>query len=165
MDPFSDYRKSSKGPLNDPLARIHPKIIIGAGSQLDLYNCYTHTITHVINCAHEDSCPSHMKEHFVEENRYACLDAEDSLEVDITGWYDSFKEVIGRFLRDPECKTVFVHCRMGMNRSAFLSVLYVCDKFHYNYDKVCRALLMQRPCALDNHIFHQQVQDYIKKNR
>ena len=163
-DLFLDYRKNSRGCLQDSIARIHPKIVIGAGPQLDLFNCHMHHISHVINCAGEETCPEHMKQHFLETDRYVCINAEDTEEVKITKWYPEFKDVMNKFLRDPECTTVFVHCRMGMNRSAFLALMYVCDRFQYNFDKTCKAIITQRPCALQNMVFYKQVQQYIKKN-
>ena len=164
MDPFPEYRQSSKGPFKDNVSRIHPKIVVGSGYQLDLHTISVNNVTHVLNCATDDAAPTEFKEYYESMDKYTCINAIDSEDVDITDWYPNFKETMNRYLQDPECKTVYVHCRLGKNRSGFLAVLYVCDRFHFTYEKACKALLVQRPCALDNHVFHKQVQEYLKKN-
>lgn len=163
MDPFSSYRRNSKGPLLDPPARVHPKIMFGTGIVLNDEFVTKHNITHIINCAYDDAVTSSIRAKFFK--RYAVINAEDSFKTDITKWYPIFEHHMSRFLRDPQSKTIYVNCQMGMNRSGFLTTLYVCMKFGYPYETVTRAILLQRPSALMNHVFHEQVQDYIKKHR
>jgi hypothetical protein len=118
-------------------------------------------ITHVLNCAGAGDVPSFVAAHF--GNRYAILNAIDSPLVDITNWFPEYTVHIDRFLQDPACKMVYVNCQAGMNRSGFLTVLYSCMKFKYKFEDACRAVILQRPCALMNPVFYKQVQDYIKK--
>jgi len=162
MDPFSSYRRNSKGPCADPPAKVHPKIMFGPGFYLTDSFVNEHDITHVINCADESAVPTSIKDKFSEN--YQCIDAVDSYQVNITDWYPLFESIMNKFLRDKDSKVIYVNCQMGMNRSGFLTVLYACMKFKYSYEAVTRAVLLQRPSALMNVIFHQQVKEYIKKH-
>lgn len=51
-------RRNSKGWHKDSPARVHPKILVGAGSSLTPEFAKEHQITHVINCAFDVDCPS-----------------------------------------------------------------------------------------------------------
>jgi hypothetical protein len=119
------------------------------------------SISHVINCADDSVLPTGIKAKL--EDKYVTLNAVDSPSVNITDWYPLFESKMNEYLRDPSSKVVYVNCQMGMNRSGFLLTLYACMKFGYSYEAVTRAILLQRPCALMNPVFHQQVQEYIKK--
>jgi hypothetical protein len=163
MDPFLPYRRNSKGPCNDSPAKVHPKIMFGPGFYLNESFIDHHNITHVINCADESAVSTDIKNQL--SGKYICLNAIDSFNVSIIDWYPAFEQFMNKFLRDQESKVIYVNCQMGMNRSGFLTALYICLKFNYPYDKVTKAILLQRPCALANPVFHQQVQDYIKKHR
>lgn len=163
MDPFLIYRRSSRGPLLDPPARVHPKIMFGPGMFLNDNFMNKHNITHVINCAYDEVVPHEIKLKLV--GNYSVINAEDAFDVNITNWYSLFEDKMNTYLRDPSSKTIYVNCQMGMNRSGFLTVLYICIKFGYPYETVTKAILLQRPCALMNLVFHQQVQEYIKKHR
>ena len=120
-----------------------------------------HNISHVINCADDSVLPSNIRKYF--GDNYAVLNAIDSPNVNITEWYPFFEMKMNEFIRDTNSKVIYVNCQMGMNRSGFLVALYSCMKFGYPYESVTRAILLQRPCALMNPVFHQQVQEYIKK--
>lgn len=163
MDPFLSYRRNSRGPLVDSPAKVHPKIMFGPGMFLNDEFVEKHNITHIVNCAYDDAVPSDIQKKFL--GNYFCLSADDSFSTDITTWYPIFETVMNSYLRDPKSKMIYVNCQMGMNRSGFLITLYMCMKFGFQYQNVTRIILLQRPCALMNHVFHQQVQDYIKKHR
>lgn len=162
MDPFLAYRRNSKGFLKDPPAKLHPCIMFGPGVFLSSDFIQKNNITHVINCASESDVPSFVPTHF--QDKYAVLHAIDSVFVDITSWFPAYAMYMDKFLQDSECKTVYVNCQAGMNRSGFLTVLYSCIKFKYKFEDACRAVVLQRPCALMNPIFYRQVQEYIKKH-
>lgn len=162
MDPFLSYRRNSKGPCADPPAKVHPKIMFGPGFYLNSSFVEKHNITHIINCADDSAISFDIRSKFLET--YKCLNAIDSFDVKITDWYPSFEEAMNKFLRDNTSKVIYVNCQMGINRSGFLTVLYACIKFKYPYETVTKAILLQRPCALMNTMFHQQVQEYIKKH-
>jgi hypothetical protein len=119
-------------------------------------------ITHVLNCASHDAVPSFVKPEF--GTRYEVLHAIDSPLVDITTWFPLYTLHMDRFLQDKDCKLVYVNCQAGMNRSGFLTVLYCCLKFKYKFEDACRAVILQRPCALMNPVFYDQVRDFIKKH-
>lgn len=163
MDPFPSYRRNSRGPCRDPPAKVHPKVMFGPGFFLNDSFIEKHGITHVINCADESAVTNEVKMKLVE--KYACLNAIDSMYVNITDWYPLFEKTMNKFLRDKTSKVVYVNCQMGMNRSGFLTVLYACLKFKYPYDVATKAVLLQRPSALMNYAFNIQVQEYIKKHR
>jgi len=162
MDPFLAYRRNSKGFLRDPPARLHPCVMFGPGVFLSSDFIQKNNITHVLNCAGAGDVPSFVATHF--GNRYAILNAIDSPLVDITNWFPEYTVHMDRFLQDPACKMVYVNCQAGMNRSGFLTVLYSCMKFKYKFEDACRAVILQRPCALMNPVFYKQVRDYIKKH-
>lgn len=161
MDPFAKYRRNSRGPCCDPPARVHPKIMFGPGFYLTNQFITRNNITHVINCADDSVVPSNVRQYF--GDNYISLNAIDSYDVDITDWYPLFEHSMTEFLRDSEVGIVYVNCHMGINRSGFLTTLYTCMKFGYPYELITQAILRQRPCALMNPTFHEQVQSYIKK--
>jgi protein-tyrosine phosphatase len=163
MDPFFKYRRNSKGPCSDPPAKVHPKIMFGPGFYLTDSFIEKYNITHVINCADESAVSDSVKHKFLEN--YVCLDAIDSPNVNITKWYPLFEIKMNKFLRQYNSKMIYVNCQMGINRSGFLATLYACMKLGYPYESVTKAVLLQRPCALMNTVFHEQVQQYIKKHR
>jgi len=162
MDPFLGYRRNSRGFLRDRVARLHPKVMFGPGVLLTPDFVQKNKITHIVNCAGPGDTPGWVPENF--GTRYTCLSAIDSYNVDITEWYPQFESAMDKYLRSDNSQVVYVHCQAGMNRSGFLTVLYCCLKFQYKYDQACRATLIQRPCALANHVFHKQVNEYIKKH-
>jgi hypothetical protein len=164
MDPLSvGIRRQSKGYLNDPPAQIHPMILIGAGAMLTPEFVKENRISHVINCAQDEMCPSWFSSAY--PDKYKCINAIDSIHVNIVGWYPDFKETMQKFLREPGCTKVFVHCQCGINRSAFLTLLYVCDVFGFSMPKTHLSILFQRPCALTNTVFSRQVFDFLETLR
>lgn len=162
MEPCIRYTRISRGFMTDPPARLHPNILFGAGVFLTPQFIQKYKITHVINCASDNDVPSFVPEHL--KGRYVCLHAIDSPKVNITQWYPAFENAMDTFLRDRDCNVVYVNCQAGMNRSGFLTVLYCCLKFKYEYRQACKAALAQRPCALANKVFDKQVQEYIKNH-
>jgi hypothetical protein len=161
MDPtiIRSLRYSSHGYQIDPPARIHPNILIGAGEMLTPRFVKQYGITHVINCAQEKDSPSWFK--LAHTDRYHCIDAKDTLDSNILKWYPEFKQTMKYFLQNLLCGTVFVHCQCGINRSAFLALMFVCDAFHYPHDNTVISILKQRPCALTNPSFQRQVADAV----
>ena len=155
------YVRQSKGWASDPMAQVHPRIFLGSAQDVDVFTLKSHKITHVINCADPDYTVKWFKnEH---PDRYACMNAEDTTEFDITTRYPIFEATMNQYLADPNCKSILVHCQCGINRSAFLLLLYMCIKFHYSMENVVKNVLLQRPCCFRNPSFRKQVTDYIKK--
>lgn len=148
-------RYSSRGYLVDPPALFHPYILVGAGQMLTPEFVKKHKISHVINCGEESDSPSWFKEKTPEN--YFCVNAVDSFEVNILDWYPQFKETLKQYIQDPTSTKVFVHCRCGINRSAFLALMYVCDVFKFPVGETEMAVLRQRPCMMLNTCFRQQV--------
>jgi hypothetical protein len=162
MDTLWDsYTRTSKGWQSDPIARVHPRIVLGSAAAVNLSTFHKYGITHAINCAEPEFTSKWFKIEF--PDRYECINAEDSQHFDITTAYPKFETTMNRYLSDPECKTIYVHCQCGINRSAFLLLLYMCIKFHYSIESVAKNILIQRPCCFQNPAFRKQVVDYIKK--
>ena len=150
-------RRNSRGYEKDPLACVYPRIWVGAACQYTRETAAKHQFTHVINCAGPEHSPS-----FVPADRIVCLSAIDHPEANILHWYPRFEATLERFLRDPDCKNVYVHCECGINRSAFLALAYVVDRFGLPFMETARALTEQRPCALTNRSFWAQVEAFAK---
>lgn len=162
MDEIWDkYTRVSRGWRLDPIARVHPRIFLGSANSVDILTFHNFNITHAINCAHpEDSSRWFLTEY---PERYVCLDAEDSSTFDITSVYPLFEAKMNEFLANPECKNIYVHCQAGINRSAFLLLMYMCIKFQFKIEAVAKNILLQRPCCFRNMKFREQVVNYIKK--
>lgn len=164
MDELWDkYRRNSKGWKADSLVMIHPRIILGSYETVDLYTITSHNITHVVNCAEDNWGSKWFKDKW--PDRYACINAIDDEKEDITRWYSDFEKVMNTFLLDKDCKIVYVHCQCGINRSAFLLLMYVCIKFGFSVETTAKNMLIQRPCCFMNKSFRTQAVEYIKKHR
>ena len=142
-------------------AWVHPRIMFGSGDMLTPEFAQQHRVTHVINCAFDQHSPSWFKEQ--NHGKYLCLEAEDSLKVNILFWYPAFQAAMNDFLRDADCNVVFVHCQAGINRSGFLVLAYVCKKFGYEYETTKSNIILQRPQALQNSFFDEQVRYFVSK--
>jgi hypothetical protein len=150
---WDKYRRNSKGWEKDPPAILHPRIWLGSA---DIP--YNPNITHAINCAGDEFT------HPLYEDRTVCLGAYDNINEDITRYYPLFEENMNKFLCDPACNIVYVHCECGINRSGFLMLIYLCRKFGLTLEESIKAITIQRPCALTNPAFRRQVVEYIKKH-
>jgi hypothetical protein len=153
------HRRRSKGWQNDEPAYIHPRILFGAGVFIDPEFVKKHEITHVVNCAFNEDSPKWFRQS--SPTKYACIEAQDALDVNILDWYGEFEYIVNKFLKDPAGKSIFIHCQCGINRSGFLALLYACKRLGYAYADVVDSILSQRPCALTNPAFHQQVRRYL----
>lgn len=149
------YRRRSKGWQNDAPAYIHPRILFGSGIALDPEFVKKHNITHVINCANDEDSPAWFREKY--PKKYVSLRAIDDLNVNILKWYPQFEAYMQKFLQEPQSHTIYIHCQCGINRSGFLAVLYACKKLRFDYNEVVKSILSQRPCALTNPSFANQV--------
>ena len=156
MDDIASYRRRSKGWDKDGPAYIHPRILFGSGLDLKKEFVKQHNITHVINCAFNEDSPMWFRYTFPE--RYACLEAVDDTKSNILQWYPVFEKTLQRFLAERDSENIFIHCQCGINRSGFLAVLFACKKLKFEYNEVVKCILTQRPCALTNPTYRQQVQ-------
>jgi hypothetical protein len=109
----------------------------------------------VINCAEDHESPTWFKE--ANPGKYCCINAIDDLNVNILHWYPGFKEIMKHYMQDPTSMKIFVHCRCGINRSAFLTLMYVCDVFKFPFAETESSVLKQRPCIMTNTSFRTQV--------
>jgi hypothetical protein len=153
------FNCNSRGALVDPPALFHPTIIVGPGSMLTPYFVEKNNITHVINCAFPENSPQWFQEQF--PNKYTCLKAVDSETVSIIDWYPQFKDTMDSYLRDPFSKRIFVHCQMGINRSGFLALTYVCQNFGFQLKDTILCTLRQRPCLYQNTKFLKDVSEFL----
>ena len=154
------YRQPSRGWERDTIACLYPRIFVGAGCQFTQAVATAGNFTHVINCATLHDGPVWFARRY--PANYIVLNAIDALDVSILDWYPKFEATMLQFLRDPECKNVYVHCQCGINRSAYLAMAFVCRRFGFPIGEVARSLVIQRPCALSNPTFWTQVSAFVK---
>jgi len=144
--------------LRCPAAWFYSRILVGPGAFLTQRFAAENNITHVINCASDDACPEWFPDRRPE--KYVCLDAIDSVNVNILDWYPKFEAKLREFLREGT-GVVYVHCHAGMNRSGSLALAYVCKNFHLPLDEVVIATHRQRPVLFQNIVFMNQVKEFI----
>lgn len=164
MEELSQYRRKSRGWALDGCAYIHPRILFADALFIDQDTIKEHNIKYVVNCAWPAERATLWFRNKKKDN-YTCIEAKDSLEDNITIWYPEFEKAVTNFLRSDSEGKVFVHCQCGINRSGFLCLLYACVKLGYQYDDVLKSILEQRPCALTNPAFRDQVKKYILSTR
>ena len=157
---LAHYRTPSRGYKEDTIACVYPRIFVGAGCQFTEGLAKVGQFTHVINCAFRDDGPEWFA--LTNPERYVVLGAIDSLNVSILDWYPKFEETMLKFLRDPACKNVYVHCQCGINRSAYLAITFVCRRFGFPLNEVARSMVSQRPCSLSNPVFWTQISAFLK---
>jgi protein-tyrosine phosphatase len=78
--------------------------------------------------------------------------------VKILDWYPEFENWMRFFLRSTN-GTVFVHCKAGVNRSAYLVLTFVSKNFGIDFRRLLAAVRRQRPIICDNSAFMRQVED------
>lgn len=161
MDQYTSIRRNSHGWIADPPARLHTNILFGSGKDLTPANMVKYGITHVINCAYEKDSPAWFRTQY--PSRYICLNADDSLDADIREWYAEFEEAMDSFRMDSTSKTIYVHCQCGINRSGFLTLMYICKKFNHPCDTAIKSILRQRPSALTNRTYMKQAHEFLNK--
>ena len=137
--------------------------MVGSALGVDPLIFAKYRITHVVNCAHDIDSPKWFKNEY--PHKYKFIGALDSAKEDITKWYTEFSESMNVFLAEPECNVIYVHCQCGINRSAFLALMYVCLKFGSKLENVTKSMLIQRPCVFLNKTYQKQVIEYIKKHQ
>jgi hypothetical protein len=157
------YRRRSKGWERDPPAYIHSRILFGAGMSLTPEFAEKHQITHVINCAFDAASPEWFKRRY--PNNYICLDAVDSIDANILDWYPAFEKTMHSFLRHEGSKNVFVHCQCGMNRSGFLCLAFMCKRLNVDFHTGVAMILTQRPSALTNSTYMNQLYRFSEGSR
>lgn len=137
-------------------AWVYPRILLGAGSQLTPHFVAKYNITHVVNCAFANDCPKWWRDTY--PGQYAELHALDSLAVNILQWYPEFERWMLLFLRSTN-GTVFVHCKAGVNRSAYLVMTFVSKNYGIDFRSLLSAVRRQRPIVCDNSVFMKQVEN------
>jgi len=137
-------------------AWVYPRILLGAGNQLTPIFTAKYNITHVVNCAFAGDCPEWWRKKH--PGNYAELHAIDSMAVKILDWYPEFENWMRLFLRSTN-GTVFVHCKAGVNRSAYLVLTFVSKNFGIDFRRLLAAVRRQRPIICDNSAFMRQVED------
>ena len=157
------YRRNSRGWQHDPLARVHSRIVLGPSTKTYVEPKPPYTVTHMVNCAEDKFGNILFKAKWPQ--KYACIGAIDSEQEDITKWYPEFEKKMNEFMADPSCEVIYVHCQCGINRSAFLTLMYLCIKFGYAPETIGKSMIMQRPCVFTNKAFMAQSIEYIKKHQ
>ncbi len=158
---WDKYNRNSLGYMRDPIAVVYPRIYLGSVYSITPEVFQRYNISHAINCSVPEFDSKWFKETHPDKDE--CMNAEDTLDFDITTVYPKFEETLNRFLSDKNSRNIYIHCQCGINRSAFLCLLYMCVKYQYRLDNMVSHILRQRPCCLKNPSFRKQVTDYIKK--
>lgn len=148
--------------LRQPPAWFYNRVLVGAGAMLTPEFARRYGITHVINCANPEVSPEWFRKSY--PDRYVCLNAYDSVLVNILTWFPRFEAMMHRFLREGT-GTVFVHCQAGINRSAFLALAYVCKNFGIDFGVAMNNAKRQRPVMFQNPVFMRQVEQFINDGR
>ena len=111
---------------------IVPRVLFGPAGATHRAEFMT-TITHVVNCDSSYSSTSYggQAKHFLflksyDEENYPILDTH----------FDTLCKYIDRSLQDSEAR-VYIHCYMGINRSAALAIAYACR----HYKRPARTLI------------------------
>jgi len=151
---LNKYRHTSKGFAHDKIATVYPRILLGPGFILLPSFVQVRQITHVINCAEDYECPLGLK-NALGPDRYACMNALDDPTDILRKHYAHFEAAMDKFLRDPTCRNVYVHCQAGMNRSATLVMAYVIRRFRVKLNDIVETVARQRPCILTNPHFQE----------
>ena len=154
---FNLLRNNSRGYKRDPPVFFHPRILVGSGEFLTPEFSEKNDITHVINCAFEEHSPTWFKNLY--PNKYYCLESEDSEDLNILDWYDEFKYTLKKFLK--ESNNIYVHCQMGINRSAYLTLTYVCNEMNFPLYRTIITLLRIRPCMFQNKSYFYEVREFL----
>jgi protein-tyrosine phosphatase len=64
-------------------------------------------------------------------------------------------------LSEPLSEVVYVHCQLGINRSGFLALTYVCKELGFDIEKMEESVMSQRPCILQNNQFRKQIYEFL----
>ena len=144
--------------IRQPPVYFHMRILVGSGMHLTPRLATARGITHVINCAYDEDSPVWFRTAY--PSRYVCLNAHDTPYHNILDWFPMFERTMHAFLREG-LGTVFVHCQAGINRSAFLSLAYVCKNFQMEPTQLMAVVKKQRPCMFQNSIYSNQVREFI----
>lgn len=153
------YRAFSRGYNLDRHATVFPRILLGPACYLSPIFMDLHDITHIVNCANDEVCSSWAKRK-VGKN-YKCINAIDHSQYMILNeCYEEFSKTMDEYLRDPQCKNIYVHCQAGMNRSACLLLAYIHKRFRVSLDVLIHSVARQRPCILRNTGFQKQLLEF-----
>lgn len=139
-------------------AWFYPRILVGAGKDLTPTFVHKHRITHVINCAFDLDSPLWFRIRY--PDNYIAIEAYDNEVSDIRDWYPMFERCLQTFLREGT-GVVYVHCQAGINRSAFLTLMYVCKNFRLDLDTTIQSTRLQRPIMFQNRVYMNQVKEFI----
>lgn len=158
---LASYHMRSRGYDVDPPTILFPRIMVGPPVYLTPDFVKKNQITHVINCAEPGLTPRWL----VTPGRYVGIQTQDDIQYPLLNVaYPIFEDYMTRFLRDPSCRCVYVHCAAGINRSATLAHAYVIKQFGIPLPKLLETSMRQRPCMLQNPGFVYQLIEFAKKH-
>jgi protein-tyrosine phosphatase len=161
---LQQWHARSRGYDADPPAVLFPRIIVGPPHYLTPAFVKKTEITHIINCAEPGLTPTWLVRH-AGPSGYAHIPTDDHPNYPIVrGAYPRFEQIMTRFLRDPSCRNVYVHCAAGVNRSATLAHAYVSKQFGVPLPRLVEHSMPQRPCMLQNPGFIYQLYYFTKKH-
>jgi hypothetical protein len=153
---LNKYRSQSRGYNLDAPAVVFPRVLLGPACYIGSVFMSLHNITHIINCAEDEVCPDSIKRYL--GKKYVCIGAIDHPAYPILDHcYGLFSQTMDAFLRDPQCKNIYIHCHAGINRSACLILAYIHKTFRISLNMLVDTVARQRPCILSNKGFQKQL--------
>jgi protein-tyrosine phosphatase len=131
---------------DSPIDHITENIYLGdfrAADDISILHAYG--ITHIINCARD------MPEVFPNNFKYLSLNLRDTLGEDLT------EAIILSMDFIKKGKSVFIHCKQGVSRSASIVLAYLIKEKQMNYDAALKVVLNKRQCVNPNLSFETQL--------
>jgi protein-tyrosine phosphatase len=114
--------------------------------------------THVLNCAYECN-----NENLPKDIKVLHLKIYDYEAFDISSFFEKANDFIN------QCKSengiVFVHCKLGVSRSAALVLAYLIKNMGYTVDSALQFLVQKRDRVNPNKGFMKQLYSYEKLNQ
>ncbi|KAG2391924.1 hypothetical protein C9374_013409 [Naegleria lovaniensis] len=143
--------------LIEPSLVINGLYLSGNASAQSKHQMKRLGITHVLNVAEGLTTP------FPFDFIYKKVELEDTLEQDLFPHLDECVDFIEEALKNH--KTVLVHCKAGVSRSASMVIAYIMKKYNQSYENALEFVKERRPQVCPNTAFIHQLMRYEQKLR
>lgn len=135
------------------MSLVNPRLYLGSYNEAhSLSWLSTHKVTHIVNCAKE--IPAFYPDSF----QYLCLNLDDVPEQNIHLALDISHKYISSALKNPS-SIVFVHCMMGISRSATMVIHHLMAESKLSYEEVYRRVRAKRDIIHPNVGFVKQIKN------
>ena len=144
---------------NTHASEIFPWLYLGSfNNACDIEELERIKATHVLNCAYECN-----NENLPKDIKVLHLKIYDYEAFDISSFFEKANDFIN------QCKSengiVFVHCKLGVSRSAALVLAYLIKNMGYTVDSALQLLVQKRDRVNPNKGFMKQLYSYEKLNQ